>query len=245
MNYTKWTKFLLKLSGEVFGNSTFGPLSSPHLDRIARDISDMARDGQKWAILTGGGNIQRGSVAAREGGNRILHDQIGMLATSINAIAFANALSKYGCSYQIYNSVGITGVVEQFSAAGAKRAWDDGRVLVFGGGIGLPYFSTDTAAALRALEIGADVFLKGTKVPGIFDRDPCNASDSEAAIFYPWISYDDLIARNLKVIDMTAIALCRENKLPVLVFNVMESGSLQKIFENRSYQTVVSERSIS
>jgi uridylate kinase len=233
-----YTRILLKLSGEALGGEKGYGFDPATLDSVAGGIADAARTGVQIGIVVGGGNIFRGqdSVIAS---NRVNADQMGMLATYINALALKGSFERAGLRCAALGAVGIPGVVENFNAEAARNLLAEGRVVVFAGGTGSPYFTTDTAAALRALEIQADALIKATKVNGIYDKDPVKHPD---AVFYPELDYDQVLNDNLKVMDLTAISICRDNNLVVRVINIREPGNLMKLLSGSKVGSIVTAR---
>ncbi len=234
----KYNRILLKLSGEaLLGDKEFG-IDSSVLAKYAREIKAVTELGVEVAIVIGGGNIFRG-VSGVEGGmkDRANADYMGMLATVINAMALQGALENEGVYTRLLSAIKMEQVAEPFIRRRAIRHLEKGRVVIFGAGTGNPYFTTDTAASLRAVEIEADVILKGTRVDGIYSADP--EKDSSATRFDE-ISFTDVINRNLKVMDMTAFTLCQENKLPIIVFDMNKEGNLVDLLQGNKVGTLVS-----
>jgi uridylate kinase len=233
-----YSRILLKLSGEALGGEKGFGFDPSTLDSIVRGIADAAGTGVQMGIVVGGGNIFRGqdSVIASD---RVNADQMGMLATYINALALKGSFERMGVRCTALGAVAVSGVVERFNATDARNLLADGQVLVFAGGTGSPYFTTDTAAALRALEIQADVLIKATKVNGIYDKDPVKHAD---AVFFSELDYDQVLARNLKVMDLTAISICRDNGLKVQVINIREPGNLMKLLSGEKVGSIVTAR---
>jgi uridylate kinase len=237
-NPMKYKRILLKLSGEaLLGNKEFG-IDSSVLAKYAREIKAVTQIGVEVAIVIGGGNIFRG-VSGVEGGmkDRANADYMGMLATVINAMALQGALENEGVYTRLLSAIKMEQVAEPFIRRRAIRHLEKGRVVIFGAGTGNPYFTTDTAASLRAVEIEADVILKGTRVDGIYTADP--EKDSSATRFDE-ISFTDVINRNLKVMDMTAFTLCQENSLPIVVFDMNKEGNLVDLLQGNKVGTLVS-----
>lgn len=234
----KYKRVLLKLSGEaLLGGKEFG-IDSKVLASYADEIKAVKELGVELAIVIGGGNIFRG-VSGVEGGmkDRANADYMGMLATVINAMALQGALENIGIFTRLLSAIKMEQIAEPFIRRRAIRHMEKGRVVIFGGGTGNPYFTTDTAASLRAVEVEADVILKGTRVDGIYTADP--EKDSSATKFED-ISFSEVIQRNLKVMDMTAFTLCQENKLPIVVFDMNEPGNLCRIVQGNRIGTLVS-----
>jgi uridylate kinase len=220
-----YKRILLKLSGEaLMGDQSYG-IDPAVATRIARDVADIQTLGVETAIVIGGGNIFRGVAASAQGMDRATADYMGMLATVINALALQDALEQQGVVTRVVTAIEMRAVAEPFIRRRAIRHLEKGRVVLFGAGTGNPYFSTDTAAALRAMEIKADVILKATKVDGVFDADPMLYP--EAARF-DRISYLQVLEHGLKVMDATAISLCMDNRLPIVVFNLLTPGNIRR-----------------
>ena len=220
-----YKRILLKLSGEaLMGEQTYG-IDPAVATRIARDVSEIQGMGVETAIVIGGGNIFRGVAASARGMDRATADYMGMLATVINALALQDALEQQNVVTRVVTAIEMRSVAEPFIRRRAIRHLEKGRVVVFGGGTGNPYFSTDTAAALRAMEIKADVILKATKVDGIYDADPMVKTD---ATRFDRISYQQVLEQGLKVMDATAISLCMDNRLPIVVFNLRTPGNIKR-----------------
>jgi uridylate kinase len=232
-----YKRALLKLSGEaLMGEQQFG-VDPAVATRIARDVGEIQGLGVETAIVIGGGNIFRGLAASARGMDRATADYMGMLATVINALALQDALEQQGIHTRVVTAIEMRAVAEPFIRRRAIRHLEKGRVVIFAAGTGNPYFTTDTAAALRAMEIKADVILKGTKVDGIYTADPMLDS---AATKYESISYLQVLERQLKVMDTTAISLCMDNKLPIVVFNLRQPGNIRKVVLGEAIGTTVS-----
>jgi uridylate kinase len=232
-----YRRVLLKLSGEaLMGDQQFG-VDPAVTARIARDVADIQSLGVETAIVIGGGNIFRGLAASARGMDRATADYMGMLATVINALALQDALEQHGLVTRTVTAIEMRSVAEPFIRRRAIRHLEKGRVVIFAAGTGNPYFTTDTAAALRAMEIKAEVILKGTKVDGIYTADPMV---DPAATKYPSISYLQVLERQLKVMDATAISLCMDNKLPIVVFNLREPGNVRRVVVGEPIGTTVS-----
>ena len=220
-----YKRVLLKLSGEaLMGGQSYG-VDPEVATQIAKDIAEIQGMGVETAIVIGGGNIFRGLTASAKGMDRATADYMGMLATIINALALQDALEQQGVVTRVVTAIEMRAVAEPFIRRRAIRHLEKGRVVVFGGGTGNPYFSTDTAAALRAMEIKADVILKATKVDGIYDADPMTHPNAER---FPEISYQKVLEQRLKVMDSTAISLCMDNRLPIVVFNLRTPGNIRR-----------------
>jgi uridylate kinase len=222
----KYQRVLLKLSGEaLMGEQGFG-IDPQVVLRIANEIKDVHSLGVQVAIVIGGGNIFRGLAASAQGFDRVTADHMGMLATVINALALQDALEKLDVFTRVQSAIEMREVAEMFIRRRAIRHLEKKRVVIFAAGTGNPYFSTDTTAALRAMEIKAEVILKATKVDGIYDADPVKVKDAN---FYPEISYLDVIKQGLGVMDTTAISLCMDNRVPIIVFNIREKGNIKRV----------------
>lgn len=231
-----YRRVLLKLSGEaLMGKQAFG-VDPQVAGTIAREVREVHRLGVEIAIVIGGGNIFRGLSATAQGVDRVSGDLMGMLATVINAIALQDALEKVGVFTRVLSAIEMREVAEPFIRRRAIRHLEKRRVVIFAAGIGNPYFSTDTAAALRAMEVKAEVILKATKVDGIFDADPMEVKDAR---MFDQISYIDVIGKGLKVMDATAISLCMENRMPIVVFNLGHSGNIERAVLGEKIGTVV------
>lgn len=233
-----YSRILLKLSGEALGGEQGYGFDPATLDSIARGIADGVNLGVQMGIVVGGGNIFRGQDSAIAS-DRVNADQMGMLATYINALALKGSFERLGMKCTALGAVGVPGVVDRFNAEVARSLLGEGHVVVFAGGTGSPYFTTDTAAALRALEIRADALVKATKVNGVYDRDPVKHAD---AVFFEELDYDRVLGLNLKVMDLTAISLCRDNGLEVRVINIREPGNLVKLLRGDKVGSVVTAR---
>jgi uridylate kinase len=233
----KYKRILLKLSGEsLMGDKNFG-LDSDVISRYAQDIKSITDLGVQVAIVIGGGNIYRGMNEAETGIERAQGDYMGMLATVINGMALQSGLEKAGVFTRLQSAIKMEQIAEPYIRRRAIRHLEKGRVVIFGAGTGNPYFTTDTAGSLRAIEIKAEVILKGTRVDGVYSADP--EKDNKATRFGK-ISFSDCISKNLKVMDMTAFTLCMENKLPIIVFNMNKSGNLRKVVTGEKVGTLVS-----
>jgi uridylate kinase len=236
---SKFKRVLLKLSGEVLQSKKSGLSIDPEvLVGFARQIQAIRKMGVEIAIVVGGGNIFRGHVGETRGIDRNTGDYMGMLATVINALAIQDALEKEGIDTRVQTAIEMRQVAEPFIRRRAMRHLSKGRVVIFGGGTGNPYFSTDTAAALRASEMDADALLKATKVDGVYTSDPVK---NPSATRFKQISYQDAIAKQLKVMDAAAFSLCMENSIPIIVFDFFKEGNLEKVIAGESIGTIVSE----
>jgi uridylate kinase len=219
-------RILLKLSGEVLAGTQGYGVDAVRVREIARELREIVDLGVELALVIGGGNIFRGLGPAAKEMDRVAADHMGMLATVINAIALQDALEKQGAATRVMTAVAMHQVAEPFIRRRAIRHLEKGRAIIFAAGTGNPYFSTDTAAALRAAEIHADVIMKATKVDGIYSADPQKVKD---ATLYSEISYRDIISQDLRVMDSTAVSLCRENNLPIVVFNLNVPGNIARV----------------
>ncbi|MCE2686104.1 MAG: UMP kinase [Cryomorphaceae bacterium] len=233
----KYKRILLKLSGEsLMGDKQFG-IDNTRISAYAQQIKDLHQLGVEIAIVIGGGNIFRG-VQAEEGGMDRTHgDYMGMLATMINSMALQSALESVGVTTRLQSAIEMKEIAEPFVRRKAVRHLEKGRVVIFGAGTGNPFFTTDSAASLRAIEINAEVILKGTRVDGIYTADPLKDS---SAVKFDQISFDEVYARGLNVMDMTAFTLCKENNLPIIVFDMDTPGNLRKLMEGERVGTIVS-----
>lgn len=233
----KHKRILLKLSGEALaGDKDFG-FSDEILYSFAKQIKEIHSEGVELAIVIGGGNIFRGKFGEEVGMDRSTGDTMGMLATVMNALALQNAIEKIGgVSTRVLTAISMPQVAEPFIRRRAIRHLEKGRVVIFAGGTGNPYFTTDSGGALRAIEIEADVLAKGTKVDGIYDKDPMKYAD---AIKYDEISFKQAINEDLKVMDATALSLCRENDMPIIVFNALKDGNMLKLARGEKIGTIV------
>ncbi len=233
----KFSRVLLKLSGEsLMGDRHYG-IDPKMLELYANEIKAVTNIGVQVAVVIGGGNIYRGMNEAETGIERAQGDYMGMLATVINGMALQAALDKAGVSTRLQSAIKMEQVAEPYIRRRAIRHLEKGRVVIFGAGTGNPYFTTDTAGSLRAIEINADVILKGTRVDGIYTADP---EKDPSATRYETLSFDQVIKQNLKVMDMTAFTLCQENKLPIIVFDVNRAGNLLSVVTGKHVGTLVS-----
>jgi len=232
-----YRRILLKLSGEaLLGEEDYG-IDPNMILRIAKEIAEVNRSGVQTTVVIGGGNIFRGAGLAESGIDRVTGDHMGMLATVMNALALQDALESIGTDARVMSAVSVHDVCEDYIRRRAIRHLEKGRVVVCAGGTGNPFFTTDTAAALRAIEVGADIVLKATKVDGVYSSDPAKHSD---AVFYSALSYDRVIENKLGVMDANAIVLCRDQGMPIRVFNVYEEGNLMRIVQGEPIGTLVS-----
>jgi uridylate kinase len=234
----RYQRILLKLSGEILAGSAGYGLDEDVLHGLAAEIADVHRSGVQVGVVLGGGNIFRGLAAASRGMDRVAADYMGMLATVINALALQHALEKQGLFTRVLSAIDMQKVAEPFVRRRAVRHLEKGRVVIFAAGTGNPYFTTDTAAALRAIEVGADVVLKGTRVDGVYDKDPERHGDASR---YSSITYLDVLKQGLKVMDSTAVSLCMDNKLPIVVFDVGRPGNLARVVAGEPVGTLVGE----
>ena len=236
MAAAKYKRVLLKLSGEALqGEQAFG-LEAKTLDRISTEIAEIQAMGVELALVVGAGNIFRGVTGASQGMDRATADYSGMLATIINALALQDSLERHGVQTRVLSAIEMHQVAEPYIRRRAIRHLEKGRVVVFAAGTGNPFFTTDTAASLRAREIGAEVILKATKVDGVYDKDPVVHKD---ATRYDELSYIDVISRDLRVMDHTAISMCMDSKLPIVVFNLQEAGNICRVISGEAIGTVV------
>ena len=238
MSSPVYRRILLKLSGEVLaGEQDFG-INPTKATELAKEIKSIHEMGVDIILIIGGGNIFRGMQAASKGMDRVTGDYLGMLATIMNAISLQDALEKNGVETRTLSAITVSQISEPYIRRRALRHLDKGRVVIVAGGTGNPYFTTDTAAALRATELKAQVLLKGTKVDGVFDKDPVVYSD---AVRYNNVSFTEVLGKNLRVMDLTAITLCKENALPICVFNINNKGDLKRVVEGKNIGTIIIE----
>ncbi len=230
-------RVLLKLSGEaLMGDSNRLGIDPQTVDQICQEVAEVSRMGLEIGIIIGGGNIFRGLSASARGMDRVTGDYMGMLATVINALALQDYLERYHVETRVMTAIKMEELAEPFIRRKAISHLQRGKIVIFGAGTGNPYFTTDTAAALRAIEIEADAILKGTKVDGVYDKDPMTNPD---AVKYEQLSYMDVIRGRLKVMDTTAVTLCMENNLPILVFNLKQPGNLKRVIMGEAIGTKV------
>lgn len=232
----KFSRILLKLSGESLGDANGAGICAQAVSHMARQVCEVRALGVQVVVVVGGGNIFRGLTGSKHGIERATGDYMGMLATVINALALQDALEKLECPTRVQSAIAMAQVAEPFIRRRAVRHMEKNRVVIFGGGTGNPYFSTDTAAALRANEIGADVILKATKVDGIYDSDP---KKNPGARRFSEITYLDAIQRQLKVMDSTAFSLCMDNKMPIIVFDFSKPHNLKRVVLGEKVGTLV------
>jgi uridylate kinase len=232
----RYRRILLKVSGEVLmGEQSFG-IDLKTLDAVAADIAEVARQGVELCLVIGGGNIFRGLSMAGKGMERASADNMGMLATVMNALALQSALEKIGVHTRVQSAIPMDAVCEPYIRRRAQRHLEKGRVVIFAAGLGAPFFTTDTAAALRAAEMGADALLKGTSVDGVYTADP---KKDPAAKRYERLSYLEVLAQDLRVMDASAIALMRDNAIPIVVFSIRERGSLRRVLQGEGVFTTI------
>jgi uridylate kinase len=236
MSRPSFTRVLLKLSGEsLAGDQGYG-IDPQTINAIAKEIREVVDSGVQLALVIGGGNIFRGLAASSKGMDRASADYMGMLATMINSLAMQDALEKAGVATRVQSAIAMAEVAEPYIRRRAMRHLEKGRVVIFGAGTGNPYFTTDTAASLRAMEINAQVILKGTKVDGVYSADPKKDPD---AIKLPELTYIDVLKKGLQVMDATAISLCMDNKLPIIVFDLTTEGNIKKVIGGEEIGTIV------
>jgi len=236
MAQLKYKRVLLKLSGEVLGGSQGYGIDPQVITTIALEIKDVLASGVELALVIGGGNIFRGLAASSKGMDRASADYMGMLATMINALAMQDALEQIGVDTRVQSAIEMQAVAEPYIRRKAVRHLEKGRVVIFGAGTGNPYFTTDTAASLRAMEINAEVILKGTKVDGVYSADP---KKDPAAVKYQTLSYIEVLKKGLAVMDATATSLCMDNSLPIIVFDVGVAGNVKRVVQGEEIGTIV------
>ena len=240
MTTPRFNRILLKLSGEVLmGPSDHGgglAIDPAVTARVAQEIADVKAQGHELCIVVGGGNIFRGLAAAAKGFERATADYMGMLATVMNALAVQNALEQIGVDTRVQSAIPMAAVCEPFIRRRAERHLEKGRVVIFAAGVGSPFFTTDSGAALRAAEMKCDALFKGTSVDGVYDADPKKVASAKR---YDTVSYDEVLAKNLKVMDASAIALCRDNHIPIVVFNIREHGNFANVLAGMGVSTIV------
>lgn len=232
----RWSRVLLKISGEALSGEGRTGIDGEPLHEVAREIAAGAATGAQIAVVNGGGNIVRGAQMAIKGIGRATADYMGMLATVVNALALQDVLESLGCPTRVLSAIEMRGVAEPYIRRRATRHLEKGRIVILAGGSGHPYFSTDTTAALRGSEIGAQVLLKGTKVDGVYDKDPKRHAD---ATRFEDVSFEEVYARRLQVMDRTAITMCQENALPILVFDMGTAGNLGRVLRGERIGTRV------
>ena len=236
MSRPSFTRVLLKLSGESLAGVQGYGIDPQTISTIAREIKEVVDMGVQLALVIGGGNIFRGLAASSKGMDRTSADYMGMLATVINSLAMQDALEKLGVSTRVQSAIAMQAVAEPYIRRRAMRHLEKGRVVIFGGGTGNPYFTTDTAASLRAMEINAQAILKGTKVDGVYSADPKKDPD---AVKLARLSYIEVLKKGLQVMDATAISLCMDNNLPIIVFDLTTEGNIKKVIRGEEIGTIV------
>ena len=236
MSEPAFSQILLKLSGEVLANKQGFGIDPEKVLYLAKEIEPVYKAGLNIGLIIGAGNIFRGMEASAGGMDRVTGDYLGMLATIMNAIALQDALEKIGCETRALSAINVTQIAEPYIRRRAIRHMEKGRIVIIAGGTGNPFFTTDSAAALRANELGSEILLKGTKVDGVYDKDPAKNDD---AIKFDNLSYSKVIQDNLRVMDMTAITLCQENNIPIKVFNIKSSGHLYEIVMGSNIGTTI------
>ena len=236
-NVLKYKRVILKVTGEALAGAEKYGIDSKTVRAFAEEIKEVKAIGCEMALVIGGGNIFRGAQASEGGMERATADYMGMLATVINSLALQDALEKIGVSTRVMSAIEMRQVAEPYIRRRATRHLEKGRVVIFAGGTGNPYFTTDTTASLRAMEIGAEVILKATKVNGVYDADPVK---QRGAKMYGRLSYIEVLNKELKVMDSTAISLCMDNHLPIVVFNIMEKGNIKRVVCGEEIGTLVS-----
>jgi len=233
---SNYKRVLLKLSGEaLMADQDYG-IDAKMLARVATEIAEVVNMGVEVALVIGGGNIFRGAGLVKSGIDRVTGDHMGMLATVINSLAMQDALEKQGMTCRVMSAVKINRMCEEYVQRRAVRHLEKGRIVIFAAGIGNPFFTTDTAGCLRAVEIGADIVLKATKVDGVYDSDPVKNPD---AVRYESLTFDEVLDKNLQVMDATAIVLCRDNNLPLRIFNLNKLGALPETMKDKTIGTTV------
>jgi len=233
----RWQRVLLKVSGEAFAGPSGRPVDAAGSRALAASIADAHAEGVQIAVVNGGGNILRGAQTSIDGIGRATADYMGMLATVINALALQDLLSDMGVPSRVLTAIEMKSVAEPYIRLRCVRHLEKGRVVILGGGTGMPYFSTDTTAALRGTEIGAEVLLKGTQVDGVYDKDPKKHADARRFLS---LSYADALRRDLRVMDKTAFTMCEENRLPIVVFDMGVAGNLIRLLRGEDVGTIVS-----
>ncbi|QIK77566.1 UMP kinase [Sphingomonas piscis] len=236
MTRPRYHRILLKLSGEVLMGDSGLSIDPATISRVAEEIADVRRQGFELCVVVGGGNIFRGISGAARGMDRATGDYMGMLATVMNALAVQNALEKIGVETRVQSAIPMASVCEPFIRRRAERHLEKGRIVIFAAGVGSPFFTTDSGAALRAAEMKCDALFKGTSVDGVYNADPKKVADAKR---YETVSYSTVLADDLKVMDASAIALCRDNNIPIVVFNIRQPGNLAEVLAGRGVATVV------
>ena len=236
MTSPKYKRVLLKLSGEALvGNKKYG-IDDTIIKEFASQLSQVQKQKTELIIVIGGGNFFRGSDLEKIGIQRVTADHMGMLATVINSLALQSSIEQLNIECRVMSSITIDAVCEKYIKRKAERHLEKGRIIILAAGTGNPYFTTDSAASLRAIELNAQIMLKGTKVDGIYDKDPIKYSD---AVLYKSISYSDILKKNLEVMDATAVVMCKENNMPLKVFNILKKGNLKKAILNDKIGTKI------
>ncbi|MBF9152549.1 UMP kinase [Novosphingobium jiangmenense] len=236
MSVPSYKRILLKLSGEVLmGEQQFG-IDTDYVARVAQEVKDARDSGLEICLVIGGGNIFRGMAGAAKGMDRAQADYMGMLATVMNALAMQSALEQLGVPTRVQSAIEMDKVCEPVIRRRAERHLEKGRIVIFAAGVGAPYFTTDSGAALRAAEMKCDALLKGTSVDGVYDADPKKDATAKR---YDTVDYDTVLADNLKVMDASAVALCRDNNIPIVVFSIRERGNLARVLAGEGTQTIV------
>lgn len=229
-------RILIKVSGEALaGDNSFG-IEPEFLDKVAQQLWDLASSGLQVAIVVGGGNIFRGMSVAAGGADRVVGDHMGMLATVINSLALGDAIVRCGGRAKVFSNISMPAVANTFTVRDAREALENGFITICAGGSGNPFFTTDTAAALKAVELQCDALFKGTQVDGVYSADPKTDPNAER---FEWVSYDDVISKNLKVMDMAAFALARDNKLPIYVYQIDVAGGVRAVIDGKATCTLV------
>ncbi len=232
-------RILLKLSGEALMSERGGSIDPDIVKRLAYEVKELCDAGIQVGLVIGGGNILRGSETASEGLNRVTGDQMGMLATVINALAMQDSLEYLGQPVRVMTALKINQVCEDYIRRRAVRHLEKKRVVIFAAGTGNPFFTTDTAASLRAIEINAEMMIKATKVKGVYSADPEKVDD---AVFYPHLTYDEALDQRLSVMDTTALVLCRDNDLPMRVMNIFEQGAVMRLMQGEDIGSLIEKR---
>ena len=236
MSSPRFKRILLKLSGEVLMGEQGLSIDPETIARVAAEIADVKRAGHELCVVVGGGNIFRGISGAARGMERATGDYMGMLATVMNALAVQNALEQIGVDTRVQSAIPMASVCEPFIRRRAMRHLEKGRIVIFAAGVGSPFFTTDSGAALRAAEMKCDALFKGTSVDGVYDADPKQVATARR---FDSVTYDTVLARNLRVMDASAVALCRDNNIPIVVFNIRERGNLARVIAGEGVATIV------
>ena len=237
MTRTSYKRIMLKISGEALAGEQGHGIDPETIRNLAGEIKDLHATGAEVAIVNGGGNIFRGLAASASGMDRAQADYMGMMATVINALALQDALEKEGLETRVMSAITMRAIAEPYIRRRAERHLEKGRIVIFAAGTGNPYFTTDMAACLRANEIHAEVVCKATKVEGVYDSDPMTNPD---AVLHKHLTYDEVLAQNLRVMDATAIALCRDNDLPIIVFSMKNTGNICRVAQGEAIGTLIS-----